>query len=98
MLVNINLIMEGHMLQKQKLYTPQEYILIGMIFLLIGVAAISVADGRLLDAFLASLIPNRSIMDRIQGIAAGFSIPISCASIFFNVRGLVMLRSQCSHC
>lgn len=82
------------MIPKRKIYTPQEYIQVGMAFFLIGAFTSMVADGRLIGAFFANLIPDKSLMDSIQGVAVGFSIPISCASIFFNVRGLVMLRSQ----
>ncbi len=82
------------MVLKRKTYTPQEYIQIGMAFFLMGVCVSMVADGRMIGAFFASLIPNISILDRIQGIAAGFSILILSASIYFNVRGLYLLRSR----
>ena len=82
------------MILKRKIYTPQEYIQIGMAFFLIGIFVSMVADGRLIGAFIANLIPDKSLLDSIQRIAAGFSIPIFCASIFFNVRGLVMYRSR----
>jgi hypothetical protein len=82
------------MVLKRKTYTPQEYIQVGMAFFLMGLFVSTVADGRLIGTFFASLIPNQSIKDAIQGAAAGFSIPISCVSIYFNVRGLAMLRSK----
>jgi hypothetical protein len=82
------------MVLKRKTYTPQEYIQVGMAFFLMGLFVSTVADGRLIGTFFASLIPNQSIKDAIQGAAAGFSIPISCISIYFNVRGLAMLRSK----
>jgi hypothetical protein len=62
-----------------------------MAFFLVGMFANMVADGRLFGAFFAGLIHDRSLMDAIQGVAAGFSIPIFCISIFFNLRGLSML-------
>ena len=81
------------MVLKRKTYTPQEYIQIGMTFFLIGLCINRVADGRMIGAFFANLIPDLSITDTIQGVADGFSIPILGASIYFNVRGLTMLRS-----
>ena len=79
---------------KRKYLTPQEYIQVGMAFFLIGLIVSRVADVRLISAFSASLIPDQSSIDTIQGITAGSSILILCASIYFNVRGLVMLRSR----
>lgn len=82
------------MVLKRKTYSPQEYIQVGMAFFLMGLFVSIIGDGRLIGTFIASLIPNQSIKDAIQGAAAGFSIPISCISIYFNVRGLAMLRSK----
>jgi len=79
---------------KRKTYTPQEYIRIGMAFFLIGFCVSRVADGQMIGALLGSLIPDKSITNTFQDIAVGFSIPISCASIYFNLRGLSMLRSK----
>ena len=81
-------------MRKSRNYTPQEYIQIGMAFFLIGLFVSMVGDGRLIGAFFTSLIPDQSVKDAIQGAAAGFSIPISCVSIYFNLRGLFMLRSR----
>jgi len=88
------MIEEENVVLKRKTYTPQEYIQVGMAFFLMGIFVSTVADGRLIGAFFASLIPDQSIKDAVQGAAAGFSIPISCISIYFNVRGLAMLRSK----
>jgi hypothetical protein len=33
-------------------------------------------------------------MDAIRGMAAGFSIPILCASIVFNLRGITTARVE----
>jgi len=88
------LIEEENMVLKRKTYTPQEYIQVGMAFFLMGIFFSTVGAGRLIGSFFASLIPDQSIKDAIQGAAAGFSIPISCISIYFNVRGLAMLRSK----
>ena len=82
------------MIKGRKKYTPQEFIQIGMTLFLIGVCMSMIANGRLIEIFFAGLITDQSTMDAIQGIATGISIPISCVSIFFNVRGLVLLRSQ----
>jgi len=79
---------------KQKRYTAQEYIQIGMAFFLIGVLVNMVADGRMLGVILSRLITNNSWANTIQEISAGFSIPIFCISIYFNVRGLCMYRQQ----
>jgi hypothetical protein len=82
------------MILKRKIQSPREYIGVGMAFFLIAMLLNMVADGRLIGAFFTSMIHDKSLLDTIQSIAAGFSIPISCASIFFNVRGLIMLRSR----
>lgn len=82
------------MVLKLKDYTPQEYIHIGMAFFLIGLSATMIGNGRLIGVLFANVIPDKSLLDAIQGFATGFSIPICCASIFFNLRGLSMLRSQ----
>jgi hypothetical protein len=82
------------MVLKRKNFTPQEYIQIGMAFFLIGLILSRIVDARLISAFFASVIPDKSSMDTFHGIAAGFSIPILCASIYFNVRGLIMLRPR----
>ena len=82
------------MILKRRIHTPQEYIQVGMAFFLIGIVANMVADGRLIGAYFTSLIHDQAVLPTIQGIATGISIPASCASIFFNVRGLVKLRSK----
>lgn len=82
------------MVLKRKKYTPQEMIQIGMAFFLLGVFVNMIGDGRMTGAFFASLIPDKSLLDTIQGAAVGFSIPIFAASIFSNMRGLAMLRSH----
>ncbi len=79
---------------KKRNSTPQEYIQVGMAFFLIGIFACMVADGRLVGTIIISLIPNKSLLVSIQSAAAGFSIPIFCASIFFNLRGLTMVRTR----
>ena len=79
---------------KKRISTPQEYIQIGMTFFLIGIFASMVADGRLIGAFIISLIPDKSLLASIQGAVAGFSVPIFCASIIFNIRGLTMIRTR----
>jgi hypothetical protein len=93
-LVDDYLIVEDDMVLKRKIYTPQEYIQVGMGFFLVGMFADLVADGRLIGTFFAELIPSKSLLDAIHGVAAGVSIPIFCISIFFNLRGLSMLRSR----
>jgi hypothetical protein len=80
------------MVRKKRTYTSQEYIQIGMAFFLIGAFTNSVADGRLIGVYLVSLIPDQAMQALIQELATGCSIPILCASIFFNLRGLTMLR------
>jgi hypothetical protein len=86
--------MEGKMAFKHKKYTPQEMIQIGMMFFLLGVLVNMIADGRMIGAFVTKLITNSSLLHSIQGFSAGFSIPILGASIYFNIRGLTMLRSR----
>jgi hypothetical protein len=79
---------------KRKIYTPQEYLQVGMAFFLVGIFASQMADGRMIGAFFANFIPDKPLLDAIQGASAGFSIPIFCVSIFFNLRGLYLLRSR----
>jgi hypothetical protein len=86
--------MEVKMTLKKRISTPQEYIRAGMAFFLIGIFASMLADGRFIGAFIISLIPDKSILASIQGAVAGFSLPIICASIFFNLRGLTMIRTR----
>jgi hypothetical protein len=85
---------EVKMALKKRVSTPQEYIQVGMAFFLIGIFASMVADGRLIGAFIISLIPDKSLLASIQGAVAGFSFPIFFASIFFNLRGLTMIRTR----
>jgi hypothetical protein len=85
---------EVKMALKKRISTPQEYIQIGMTLFLIGIFASMVADGRLIGAFIISLIPDKSLLASIQGAVAGFSVPIFCASIIFNIRGLTMIRTR----
>jgi hypothetical protein len=82
------------MVIKRKLLTPQEYISVGMAFFLIGLLMNLLADGRLITAFFANFISAPYTFNTIQGMSAGLSIPILCASIFFNIRGLCMLRNK----
>jgi hypothetical protein len=86
--------MEVKMTLKKRISTPQEYIQVGMAFFLIGIFASMVADGRFIGAFIISLIPDKSLLASIQGAVAGFSLPIFCASIFFNLRGLTMMQKR----
>lgn len=79
---------------KHKKYTPQEMIQIGMMFFLLGVFVNMIADGRMIGRLLADVISDPSLLNTIQGVAAGLSIPVFGASIYFNVRGLIYLRSQ----
>jgi hypothetical protein len=78
---------------KRKIYTPQEYIQVGMAFFLIGIFISQVADGRLIGGLLASLLPDNFSIEATQEFTAGLSIPIFIGSIFFNLRGLILLRS-----
>ena len=82
------------MVLKRKNYTPQKTIQIGIAFFLVGIFAHMVADGRMIGDFFAYLFPYKSLIDVLQGVSAGFSIPIFCISIYFNLRGLYMLRSK----
>ena len=79
---------------KKRITDPQQYIQVGMFFFLIGITASIVAEGRFIGAFLSSLIPDKSLLALIQGAVAGFSVPIFCASIFFNLRGFSMTRTR----
>ncbi len=80
------------MVLKRRKYTPQEYLQVGMAFFLTGLFASRVIDDRLIGVLFADLIHDKSTLEAIQGAAAGFSIPLFCVSIFFNVRGLYLLR------
>jgi hypothetical protein len=80
------------MVLKRRKYTPQEYLQVGMAFFMVGIFASQMADGKMIGAFFAHLFQDKPLLDAIQGASAGFSIPILCVSIFFNVRGLYLLR------
>lgn len=82
------------MILKRNIQNPQDYIAVGMAFFLLSFITSTVAEGRLIGAFITSWITNESLIDTIQGFADGFTIIMSCASIYFNVRGLYMLRSR----
>ena len=82
------------MILKGRKYTPQDMIQIGMAFFLLGVFVNMVGDGRMIGALIGNLISDKSTLDTIQSVAAGFSIPIFCASIYFNLRGLIVIRSR----
>jgi hypothetical protein len=86
--------MEGEMAFKHKKYTPQEMIQIGMLFFLVGLFVNLMGDERLVGRLLADVISDLAILNFIRGAAAGFSIPFFGVSIYFNVRGLIYLRSQ----
>jgi len=79
---------------KNRISTPQEYIQVGMAFFLTGIFASMVADGRLIGTFIIRLIPHPSLLDSIQGAAAGFSVPVFCVSIFFYLRGITTIRTR----
>lgn len=80
---------------KRIINTPQEHLQVGMALFFIAIFVNLIGDERIIAAFFASLIPDQSLLATIRGIATGISIPVSCASIFFNVRGLMMMRSKC---
>jgi Kef-type K+ transport system membrane component KefB len=82
------------MLLKRKVQEPKDYITAGMAFFLIGIFASMFADGRLIGAFFSNMIPDESLMNSMQGFADGFSLPMFFASIFFNLRGLMLQRSR----
>ena len=79
---------------KRKKFTPQEMIQVGMMFFLLGIFVNMIADGNLLGAFVPKLVTNSTLLNSIQGFAAGLSIPILGASIYFNIRGLIKFRSE----
>jgi hypothetical protein len=82
------------MILKRKIQQPKDYITAGMAFFLIGIFASMFADGRLIGAFFSSMISDESLLHTIQGFADGFSLPMFFASIFFNLRGLMLQRSR----
>jgi len=84
------------MIKKRICGAPQDFIRIGMAFFLMSIFVSMLADSQIIGTYLTHAIPNNGIVAAIQGGAAGFSIPISCASIYFNIRGLFMLRSRSS--
>jgi hypothetical protein len=79
---------------KKKLSTPRDYIQVGMAFFLIGIMVSQVADGRLVGALLVNFLSRVVSIGPLQEFAAGLSIPLFCASIYFNVRGLYLVRSR----
>jgi hypothetical protein len=82
------------MMLKHKKFTPQEYIGLGIVFFLLGLFLSMFTDGRMIEVIITGLIHNNASVDFIQGIATGLLIPLSGASIFFNIRGLCLIRCQ----
>jgi hypothetical protein len=82
------------MARKQNDYSPQDYLRIGMAFFLLALLVSILSDGRMLGAVNISLFHDNAPMDFIQGFADGLLILLSGASIFFNLRGLYLLRCQ----
>jgi hypothetical protein len=81
------------MILKRHSDDPQAYIAVGMGFFLAAMFTSMISDGRLLEAFLTGLLSGR-ILELVQGFCAGLSIPLSMASIYFNLRGLVLYRAR----
>lgn len=77
---------------KRKIHNPQGYIAAGMVFFLIAMFVNMIGDVRLIGEFLSGLVSDETIWDHIRGFATGLSIPLCGASIYFNIRGLVLLR------
>jgi len=79
---------------KQKKYTPQDMIQIGMMFFLVGLFVNLMGDGRLIGRLLADVISDPEIVNFIRRAAAGLSIPFFGVSIYFNIHGLFLLRTR----
>lgn len=82
------------MVIKRKAHTPTAYITLGMVFFLISIIATQIADSRHLGALINEMVGDDSRMRIIQGFADGFALPMLFASIFFNLRGLILQKSQ----
>lgn len=82
------------MFLKQKIHTAEGSITAGLIFFLIAIVATQVADNRLLGGLITELIAEESLVHTIQGFADGFALPMLFASIFFNLHGFTIQRSQ----
>lgn len=68
---------------------PRRLITAGQIFFLAGLLASTLAGGGVLDGPLGVAVP-----DWLYGFADGLSLPMFGASIFFQLRGLTLLRRQ----
>jgi hypothetical protein len=82
------------MAHKQKKYSPQDYIHLGIAFFLLALFVSVFTDGRMLGIINTSLLHDKALVDFVHGFVDGLIIPFSCVSIFFNVRGLYLLRCQ----
>lgn len=82
------------MVNNKKSYTPQEFIRVGMAFFLVGLFASMIADGRLIASIFERFVRDEFILNIIRGCADGFSIPVLCVSIFFNLRGLYLMSRR----
>jgi hypothetical protein len=79
---------------KRKNKTPQALYVAGMAFLLAGLFANMIADGRLVGEFFLRWITDSGVRESLQGFANGLAIPMLCASIYLNIRYLILLRNQ----
>jgi hypothetical protein len=77
---------------KFKIHTAQEYMQAGMGLFMLGLFFTILSNGRLMGISFAPNIHQHSWLDFFQGVATGCSIPIFCASIYFNIRGLFLFR------
>jgi Kef-type K+ transport system membrane component KefB len=78
----------------RKITDSQGYLTAGSVFFLVGIFASMVGDGRLIGAFFAGLISDKSLLHTIQGFAGGISIPMFFASIYFYLRSISMRRPR----
>jgi len=70
---------------------PQAYITAGLVFFLIAIFFSMLADGRLVGRVLADQLSGR-VLETLQGFSDGFSLPMFMASIYFQLRGLMLQR------
>ena len=66
----------------------------GQAFLMVGLLAASLSDGSFLWETVGKELFGGVVSSSLRGFAAGLSIPMLGASIYLNVRGLVLYRES----
>ncbi len=79
---------------KQRQQNYRDLLRLGLLCLLFGLFASTLAQERFLAGALHNLIANERLLDILQGMAAGLSGVALGMSIVLNVRGMMLYRQQ----